>query len=244
MYTLVKRVVASSFLPLTELLEETNQVVWLSKTQPLKRCCVKGVPLNKLDVLWDGSSEGWLDVGFRHGTFDKKESDRITIRALPKVDGKPVKHEAPLGEISTHVEDGRRLVEVFVADSVTWRKDYHILRTGVNCDTPAKIVMWHYGRFFRHLAKEHHKDVVLVADAWQPQSETLAAQNREAERLLYSLSKELGWVKLPKRVRDHIGIPPVHSKQWYKREQVDEIRLHPNRMGELLGISEASVSGT
>jgi len=239
MYTLVKRVVAS-FQPMVELLEPLNQTVWLSKTQRLGRYAIKGIPTNKVDVLWDGAECGWLDIGFRHGTFDKHQADRITLRAIPHVDGKQVLHTAPAGEISTHVEDGRRLIELYQQDQSVWKVDYHILRVGVNCDTPAKIIMWHYGKYFRHLASEHHKDVVLLADSWAPQEGTLASQNREAEKRLYLLSKELGWVKLPKKVRDRLGIPEVHTKQWYKREVVDTLRLCPERVGELLGISTDS----
>lgn len=256
MYALLNRFVVESAPELTALLEPTESYVWLSKTQRLQKYSIKGVPLNKIDVLWDGTTEQcWCEVGRISGQYDKHVKDRITLRAIPTVgSGNKAKcfsaknqQEEAQGKLKVEVKevvntnDRKLVVKLFtVEDVLAWEGGYHLLRVGTNSETPAKILMWHYGKWFRHLAVEHHQEVVLVADSWVPVSDSLASQNREAERVLYNLSTSLGFVKLPKKVRDRLGIDPLHTKQWYTQTQVDMMRLDPARVGEILGISSHS----
>ena len=70
--------------------------------------------------------------------------------------------------------------------------------------SPGDIIRWHARRYFTHLPAEEVEAIALSFAP--PASSSLAAANREAERLLYVAARAGGWHKLTLRERRRLRL--------------------------------------
>lgn len=223
--TAINRVVACAVPPedataLMAHLERTEDRVWLSRTVCCDRHTLRGVPARRVDILVDPvpPSAGQVlacTIVVKRGRFDGAERPRLALRRWPEA--QPL---AP-GRL-TVAEDGddiRLTVEAGGPgwSAGAWSAAFRRLRSSLDGYRPARIVMWHWRRYFGFLPEA---EAVALADAFIPSDgTTLAEANREASRDLYRLARSLGWRKLTLREKARLGLP-ADAPQWHRAESL------------------------
>lgn len=201
--------------PLLDLLEYTSDIVHLSKTVRAARATIIGVPAKRVDVLVDVNPEqiGAMQVVTKRGRFDAAERPRITLRRWDP------SNALPKGELWVTVSDTQ--VSLDVASALgTWTLTEQRLRSDLVNYNPARLVMWHYRRYYGFLP---HADVTQVANSFDIRDcRTLAEANRKASRELYRLARELGWYKLTLREKMALGLSAESC--WLPESVVSEAR--------------------
>lgn len=244
---------------LAPLWEPIGPTVWLSRECRCQRLALVGVPAKRVDIvadyrLLDGTADPQsgilVEVGEKAGRFDGSVRTRLTVRAMRTGDleGRYYADETGSCRVITtgslHVEaldPGERtphgVISLALSDetgAVVWTEDYARLRPELATDQDsARLLGWHATRYFTHLPWE---EVQALADSWSPTPGcSLAQANREAERALYRLSRDLGWHKTTLRERRKLGLD---SASWVASSTYDAAQA---RLGHPTGASEATL---
>jgi len=177
----------------------------------------RDVPTSKVDILLPKKIESLFrheyilfDVIEKHGKYDGKKRVRFTMRSA---------YSAVISEtndISMCVKNNTRIITI--DDEVF---EFPIIKKDVNNYHLARIAMWHWRRYFTHLTDEDN--VREICDTWAETEATEMAEegativelNRAADRMLYNLSRELGWRKMTLRERLQHGLG-VDSPCWQR----------------------------
>lgn len=103
----------------------------------------------------------WLEIGEKYGRYDGAQRDRITLRPVPhSVLAEPI----VLGTVSVSVTDTTVSIVVRQGRETLWQREYRRLRDTLDADGPARIVGWHYQRFYPHLRRSYDAEVqALIA---------------------------------------------------------------------------------
>jgi len=220
-----------------EYLESTEDFVWLSKTIRCRKYTLRGVPASVVDVLIDDNIDRWpndpmvVELSKKTGKYDGQLRDRITIRRRQAHQVADIPHICLRCDL-----DASKLDVVIRLTIGAERREYATLRSDLNDYSLARIVMWHWRRYYIHLVDG---DMIRAfADHWAiEQSEsaqrwTLAEANRAASRALYRLSRDEGWRKLTLREREKYDI----RSQWVRNEMY--AAAVSKRIGNALGVGE------
>ena len=206
--------------------ERTETIVHLAPTVRGRVYTLRGVPKNRVDVVvtddaWtprDDRDDLIVEVSLKQGRYDGQQRDRILFRRLP---GHQARHLPMVSSVVTHGSSSST-VEVEVG---AWTRTYRALRSSLDGYRLARIVMWHWRRYYTHL--EDGDAVRALADEWAVISEaeasnwTLAEANRSAARCLYRYSRDAGWRKLTTREREKLGAPAMWVRQeWVAAQQL------------------------
>lgn len=204
-------------------LETMDQRIYLTKRVSGPRYSFRGVPSSRVDIVVaddvrapkDPRDIIVLEICRKTGKYSGNVRHRWVLRRLKHHQGAglPAYSSIPVNETAENLH-----FEVDMGYS------YPRLREQLDGYQVARIVMWHYRRYYSHLS-EHEPEVRALADAFDPGDVTLAEANRLASRCLYDLSREMGWRKLTLKEREKLG--RVDAAQWQKSERVEEWRhLH------------------
>lgn len=225
---------AGEFIPGAEL-ESTHQTVHLSRYVSGTRYTLRGIPASRVDVVVcerrDPRDVPVLEHVRKRGRYDGAERDRLTLRYYPT-------HQANgLVEVELDYDSlgSDEPVELIITRTDTREvlllRDYPRLRSELEGYQLARIVMWHWRRYYCHLTDGD--EIRVLADSWAAEHSderwTLAEANRSASRLLYRHSRDLGWRKLTARERAKYH---AHT-QWVRQEWV----------AEQIGLAHASGTG-
>jgi len=207
-------------------LEWTAGVVWLSKTQQCRRATLRGVPAKRVDVIVDARIvDNTVDprdvlvvaVVAKPGRFDGAVRPRIHVGVR---EGRHNKRDPiPSARLEVELDAERLTVTAAVGgdgwDGPRWCASFGRLRSDMNDYSPARVVMWHWRRYFGFLPEA---DAVALAESWalemaeRPAPPSLAEANRLASSALYRCARTLGWHKLTMRERERLGL---HTRpQW------------------------------
>jgi hypothetical protein len=88
-----------------------------------------------------------------------------------------------------------------------------------------QCVIWHASRHFGFLLAKENGEVEALANRYTvPKAGTVASINRDVERALYRLARELGWRKMTTRERVRIWGPDGAARpQWHRQEEIAEL---------------------
>lgn len=218
-------------------LQATDDVVWLSKTTKCLRHQIKGLPMRDVDVLiqtgLSPSDVGaeieplCVEIVAKLGKFNGRQRFRVTVRRWHKGTSASFQPGNLTADVIDAGDHGSVWISVTGYDGESlWAEKFSRLRMELEGYDTGAIVIWHLNRYFRHLLDDHYADATQIAEAWTPESADLAGANREASRLLYGLSKELGWVRLTLRERRRIwGDDAADRPIWHRREELDAARM-------------------
>lgn len=239
---------ADAFSALTAL-EWTADHVWLSATKCCNRATLRGVPGKRMDVIVDRRIRfGTIDprdvivaeVVEKSGRFDGGVRPRLALSVVQGRDNR--RNPPPPGRLAIVMVDDRADVQIDASgegwSAGGWAVSLPRLRSGLNDYNAARIVMWHWRRYFGFLPEA---EVVALADSWAAEvatPPTLAEANRLASRALYRLARSLGWRKLTMRERAKLGLHD--SGQWVPENVY--AAAHQARADERdrLGVSDAT----
>lgn len=208
------RIFVDSAASLSTCIEKTEDRVWLSRTVCCDRYTLRGVPAKRLDVIvqqgLDLTGPCLVEVVTKAGRFDGATRPRISVRE----DNPSIPSER--GSIScSWAEDGIR-IDVTRQAGPAWCWEGVPLRSQMDDYCPARLVTWHWTRYYQHIPYE--PDVRALAESFQiVPGETLAEANRRASRDLYRLARDLGWRKLTLRDQQRYGL---EGRQWHREEAV------------------------
>lgn len=199
--------------------------VYLSRNTICDRFGLRGVPRKRVDVLIEQRGPlAVLELASKHGKFDGAERPRMTLRRY-NVGMGPL----PTAKIEILADSGGIEIAILSADpavrlaGLPWARRFATLSASIQDYNLARVVMWHWRRYYQHLPEEV---VRQAADVWAltavgralAEEWTLARANQEASRELYRLSREEGWRKLTLREREKLGHP--EKGQWQRDETV------------------------
>ena len=201
------------FDPATLPLEATEDIVWLSRTTRCRRYTFRGVPARRIDVAVEygeqrdpAADEGWVcSVGRKTGRFDGAERPRLTFRRYR------TGMQVGMGTCAVVGDGAAWAISVRdAAGTSLFEERLDRLRSDLNDYAHARLVIWRVTRYFSHLFRVPEDgglgDAGLTdfADAFciPPECGTLAEANRVASRYCYTMSRALGWAKLPARERE------------------------------------------
>lgn len=157
-----------------------------------------------------------LEIGDKAGRYDGAIRRRYALRQFSRhqLDGIP---QADLRVIADEDE-----LVVLVRPRAAHRQPiidtFKRLRQTLEGYNMSAIAIWHWTRYYRHLP---YDDAEAAAKAWAAEvqatgeaaSWTLAEANRAASRMLYRLSRNLGWRKLTAEEKVRLDLPP-DTGQW------------------------------
>lgn len=239
-------------------LEAMSDPVWLSRTQRLDRCSLRGVPAARIDVLVDPDVHhadlACVEVGRKAGRYDGAVRSRLTIRRW-QADTLP---HPPAGRLVVDDDEGSIDLTLFSGDAIVWSGSYDRLRSDLEHYDLSRIVLWHASRYYRFLLDEPGADIDGFARAWPVEwayeltgvrvadmesagravklaGATLAEANRAASRALYALARSYGWRKLTLREQTRWGL----TGQWHRDEVVAAARQRVLGLdGDITGTGE------
>jgi hypothetical protein len=201
---------------LTELdLEPCGHDIWVSRTCCCTRHNLIGVSARQIDVLVQHGIDAdhgliCVEVSRKAGKFDAAIRDRLCFRRI-------VPGLETLGDAVLAVERRGKVLTVAlrIGDDTAWSGDYALLRAAAAPTGVRDLVMWHWSRYFRHLAASTAEQVaerlVIV------EGTTITAANRLASNMLYEESTATGWRKLTLRERERLSLD---GGQWHREETV------------------------
>lgn len=214
---------ADTLANLLALCERTADPVWIAKER-LDRCTLRGVPAKQIDLAIAPTLGEWaiVEVADKAGRYDGAIRCRLTVRST---DATPVHQLDRLPEAALLVQSlPDRIVLAIVASGIAWTATYQTLRSTMEDYSPARLVTWHWARYYRHLSYDDVQPLAESFAATHPElaAWTLAEANRAASRDLYELSRQLGWRKLAMRERVKYGL--TDHGQWVKQDFVERRR--------------------
>jgi hypothetical protein len=220
-------------------LEETEDYVWLSRTIRCRKYTIRGVPARLVDVVIAENLEQYphdpmtVELSHKVGRYDGAIRDRICIRRRQMHQVKDwarvdftITLDASAIDMISRLRIGNEL------------RNYPTLRSEMNDYSIARIIMWHWRRYYLHLVDGDA--IRQLADQWAAEvaamperpNWTLAEANRAASRRLYKYSRDEGWKKLTLRERERHGL----RAQWVREEiYADAVN---KRIGNALGVGE------
>jgi hypothetical protein len=211
-----------------EWLEPTEKTFWISKCHRAQKFTFRGVPSRHLDILVEVGMEVLarpvvVEVGINTSKFSPHTQWRLVFR----VPVHPIRH-SPAVDLVLGVRE-----DLLTIDLGAWRAAFARLRSDLDHYNLARVMMWHYARYYTHLDRA---EVFQYADEWGAlphEFATLAEANRAASRELYQLSRDAGWRKLTLREQKKWGL----DSQWVRQEVIAE----RSRDLSATGVSEATL---
>lgn len=220
--TVIGRYIIPSTRSLHELVERTEDTIWITKNICAQRYTIRGVPGKRFDVV---AQQGLsvddfsiVEVVEKSGKYDGSIRQRLTIR---QCDLSLICLE---GYMEVSYEDNK-LFSVSINNSMDespeWTFETVPLRARLRDYSPFRLVRWHWSRYFNFLSWE---DVEGLAKSFTVDwyGETLAEANRRASRGLYDLARQLGWRKLTLKEQERLEL----TGAWH-REEVCAERMSP-----------------
>lgn len=223
------------------LLEETENVVWLSRTMRGRVFGLLGVGTGDLDiVVVDDFFTGrgrWrqvLEISNKTGRYDGAQRIRLLFRLLPEEqarDLRPITLEVSPDDV---VPCRVTVRDQFVGKEILWSQSFarysHRLANPLRA---ADILTWHWNRYFRFLP---WCDIADLARDFGGLTIgfTLSEANRLASRQLYQRARDQGWRKLTLREQSRWGL----RGQWHRNEDVFAAKVKVS--GAPNGVSEAT----
>lgn len=209
---------------LIDVVEWTADTVWISRTQECRRATLRGVPGRRVDVIVDARIvENRVDqrdvitveVIAKCGRYDGAQRPRIHIGIR---EGRHDRRDpAPPCAVTVQTSSTNITIRLAVGgdgwSGAEWSGVWERLRSDLNDYNPARVVMWHWRRYYQMIPDT---DAVALADAWAAEMServappTLAEANREASRMLYRAARNAGWRKLTLREQSRLGL----ARQW------------------------------
>lgn len=201
-----------------------------------RRATLRGVPGKHVDMLiadrYSHSkpelSTAWvpvLELVNKKGRYDHAVRRRYAIRPFMRQEALAL----PMARLRIDESDPEWIeIMIVPVDTPAIVDRFPRLRSALDDYDLQRIAGWHWRRWFTHLTDEdgtrHACDCWAAemrasgdADQW-----TLAEANRSASRMLYRLSRELGWRKLTAREREKLGMS-ADSPQWHKTDDLSAI---------------------
>ena len=223
---------------LLRVLESTEDYVWISKNQRLRRMTLRGTPARLIDFA---VPEAGLDrpllceVGEKTGRYDSAKRWQITVSRWlggPGWKGRQqgVPPDGTLAVTTTAEADAWHLIARWDGGG-TWLHSAPRLRSDLGAyDLPA-VALWHWTRYYRVLERAEAESVAAVFAAETlaeierrrqagEQPLTLAEANRHASRLLYRAARDAGWRKLTTGERLKWG----WSQMWVRADEFEARR--------------------
>jgi hypothetical protein len=244
--------------PPHELLERTEDPVYLTRTCIADRYGLAGVPGRLFDIAIDRrlTDEDYTaghvraEVVRKAGRYGGEVRDRLSLRLYTQGDKTSTDTRLHALRVCEFVRPGdqtRNVTEVRIVrtddGAEVWRAEYARQRCEVlTPEGSDAILWWHHSRYFaasvsredaESLAAEFRAEVILRAGD-RPLSLTEA--NRYADRMLYRAARNNGWRKLTLRERKKLGID---GGPWVSPERYDAARA---RLGHATGCGEYTLS--
>lgn len=209
-------------------IERTRQKVNIGTNEPLTRCSFFAVAARHVDVLWDerigfGGDQVALEIVGKRGKYDGAQRRRYAFRCLPE----PTMRLLQPANLCLYRDSGRLWVRITPEDDPQIIESFPLLRHDAHAGNLSKIAGWKLAHYYTHLANNEPQTTAAI-QAWA-QTEaaemvaagnSAAALNRAADRMLYRLSRDLGWRKLTLRERQRMGMAP-ESPQWHRIADID-----------------------
>lgn len=237
----------------SELLERTEDPVYLTRACVADRYGLAGVPCRLFDLAVDrrltdedyAAGRVRAEVVRKAGRYGGEVRDRLSLRLYTQGDKTSTDtrlHALRVCEFVCPGDQTRNVTEVRIVrtdGAEVWRAEYARQRCEVlTPEGSDAILWWHHSRYFaasvsredaESLAAEFRAEVIARASD-RPMSLTEA--NRGADRLLYRAARDNGWRKLTLRERQKLGID---GGPWVSPERYDAARArlgHPTGCGE------------
>ena len=226
--------------PHLEITEDPVKVAggWGRTEMTLSRYTIIGVPGKRIDVtmcrvenLTNEKGEWTLccEIGIKTGRYDGAERLRLCLRPWFAGRRQPLQS----AEISVKTTPTSITIAIDTGNVMgNWSQTFDRLRSDMSDYNCARIVVWHWNRYYQFLPPE---EVHQLADSIELRcptirTGTLAEANRMASRELYRLARDLGWRKLCTRERKRYGI----DSMWVRADKIAQADQsgHPSGCGE------------
>ena len=239
----------------SELLERTEDPVYLTRACVADRYGLAGVPCRLFDLAVDrrltdedyAAGRVRAEVVRKAGRYGGEVRDRLSLRLYTQGDKTSTDTRLHALRVCEFVRPGdqtRNVTEVRIVrtddGAEVWRAEYARHRCEVlTPEGSDAILWWHHSRYFaasvsredaESLAAEFRAEVIARASD-RPMSLTEA--NRGADRMLYRAARANGWRKLTLRERQKLGL--TEHGPWVASETYDNARArlgHPTGCGE------------
>lgn len=197
-------------------LEETEDIVYLSKHTQCRRWTLRGVPARRFDVLVQELSDKqkadnmvWvLEINMRAGRFDSEIRPQLYVRVLRPEDVLGLKHG--------HVEVAESNIQLMSGTDKVWELKLERLKSDLSGYLLSSIMFWHHKRFYKFLEEDMVHSLCEEFTLTMNMNKSLAEANRLASRMLYRLATDEGWCKLTKKQQQKHGV----DTQWHKAEKI------------------------
>lgn len=221
-------------------LEETKNVVWLSRTMRGIVSGLLGVSTGDIDVVvvddfFTGRGR-WmqvLEISHKTGKFDGSQRIRLLFRLLPEEqarDLRPIDFDISADDAVPCTVTVR---DRFAGKEILWQQSFarysHRLSDPLRA---ADILTWHWTRYYRFLPWCDVEDLARDFGA-SAIGITLSEANRLASRQLYQRARDQGWRKLTLREQSRWQL----RGQWHRDEDCVTARA---KFGAPNGVSDAT----
>jgi len=222
-------------------LEQTDNHVWISKTQHGPVSGLLGVSTSLIDVVVcdhffdeDPRTSQVVELSHKTGKFDGNVRFRLLLRRYPIKQAEGLRavtlEISPDAEVPCTV----RLRDRYVDQEPVWEQAFiRYSRRVKDIEHSGDILVWHWQRYYRFLCWVDVQD--LVTDfSERVLGLTLSEGNRLASRTLYSRARELGWHKLTLLEQAKLDL----SGQWHRDDEL--VAAKARILGTPNGASDAT----